>query len=58
MEDETVNAELKAWRAVQVIGYSASDAVWIDFAVWLEGFLVSEAFLGINKVNSNHRTLS
>ncbi|HEY5590079.1 MAG TPA: hypothetical protein VIK55_03580 [Paludibacter sp.] len=51
MEDGTVNAELKAWRAVQVISYSASDAVWIDFAAWLEGFLVSEAFLEINKVN-------
>lgn len=49
-EDETVNAELKAWREAQVIRYSASDAEWCDFAVWLEDFLTVELYEKIGHV--------
>src|SRR5659263_262040 len=39
-EDDNVDSQLKAWQAVQVLNYSAADADWSDFGVWLEGYLV------------------
>ncbi|MCX6309898.1 MAG: hypothetical protein NTY32_14125 [Bacteroidia bacterium] len=42
LEDETVDPQLKTWLAVQQLNYSASEAVWNEFAIWLEGFLTAE----------------
>jgi hypothetical protein len=42
LEDETVDPQLRIWLAVQKLNYSASEAVWSNFAVWLESFLTAE----------------
>jgi hypothetical protein len=49
MVDETIDSYERDWSAVQVLGYSAEEKDWADFAVWLEGLLTSEPFLSLSK---------
>src|ERR1035437_1625265 len=49
MVDETIDSYERDWSAVQVLGYSAEEKDWADFAVWLEVLLTSEPFLGLSK---------
>jgi hypothetical protein len=49
MVDETINSFERDWSETQVLGYSAKENDWADFAVWLETLLTSEPFLSLSK---------
>ena len=49
MVDETINSYERDWSAPQMLGYSAEEKDWADFAVWLEVLLTSEPFLSLSK---------
>jgi len=49
MVDETIDSFELDWSAEQVLGYSAEEKDWADFAVWLNVVLTSEPFLSISK---------
>jgi len=49
MVDETIDSYERDWSAVQVLGYSAEEKDWADFAVWLEVLLTSEPFQSLSK---------
>jgi hypothetical protein len=49
MVDETINSFERDWSEKQVLGYSAKENDWADFAVWLETLLTSEPFLSLSK---------
>jgi len=48
MVDETIDSYERSWSAVQVLGYSAEEKDWADFAIWLNGILTSEPFLSLS----------
>jgi len=49
MVDETIDSYELNWSAVQVLGYSAEEKDWANFAIWLNDLLTSEPFLSLSK---------